>query len=82
VERRPRTKLSSEEAAHEFPSHHTDFLEQFIDHKVPIEMFSKLTEQDGSVKVDRIKGEFTFYSTARKNSRTFILNGDTDGKGS
>jgi len=52
-----RTVLSKEEVPHDFPAHHTDFLEQFIDYKVPVEMYSKLAEYDGSVIAERTKGE-------------------------
>jgi hypothetical protein len=54
-----RTILSQEETAHEFPAHHSDYLEQCIDYKVPIDMFSKLAEYDGSVMVERTKGELS-----------------------
>ena len=54
-----RTELSREEVPHEFPSAHSDFLEQFIDYKVPVEMFTPLAEYDGSVIVDRTKGELS-----------------------
>jgi hypothetical protein len=54
-----RTVLSKEEAPHNFPSPHTDFLEQFIDYKVPIEMYSKLAAYDGSVIAERTKGELS-----------------------
>ena len=37
----------------------TDFLEQFIDYKVPVDMFSKLAEYDGSVIAERTKGELS-----------------------
>jgi hypothetical protein len=52
-----RTVLSKEETPHNFPSNHTDFLEQFIDYKVPVEMYSQLAEYDGSVIIERTKGE-------------------------
>jgi hypothetical protein len=54
-----RTVLSKEEVPHDFPSHHTDFLEQFIDYKVPVEVYSSLAEYDGSVIVERTKGEIS-----------------------
>ncbi|MGB9177916.1 MAG: hypothetical protein WCB68_01620, partial [Pyrinomonadaceae bacterium] len=54
-----RTVLSREETPHDFPAHHTDFLEQFIDYRVPVEMFSPLAEYDGSVMVERTKGELS-----------------------
>jgi hypothetical protein len=52
-----RTVLTREETPHEFPAHHTDFLEQFVDYRVPVEMFSALAEFDGSVMADRTRGE-------------------------
>jgi hypothetical protein len=54
-----RTILTAEETPHEFPAHHTDFLEQFIDYRVPIEMFSALAAYDGSVVADRTRGELS-----------------------
>jgi hypothetical protein len=51
--------LSREETPHDFPAHHTDFLEQFIDYRVPVEMFSKLAEYDGSVIAERTKEELS-----------------------
>ena len=54
-----RTVLTAEETPHEFPAHHTDFLEQFIDYRVPVEMFSALAAYDGSVVVDRTRGEIS-----------------------
>jgi hypothetical protein len=54
-----RTILTAEETPHEFPSHHTDFLEQFIDYRVPVEMFSALASYDGSVVADRTRGELS-----------------------
>lgn len=54
-----RTVLSREEVPHEFPGPHTDYLEQFIDYKVPVEMYSDLAAYDGSVMVERTKGEIS-----------------------
>ena len=54
-----RTVLSREETPHDFPAQHTDFLEQFIDYKVPVEMYSLLAEYDGSVIAERTKGEIS-----------------------
>ena len=51
-----RTELSKTETPHSFPAEHTDYLEQFIDYKVPVEMYSQLAEYDGSVVVDRTRG--------------------------
>jgi hypothetical protein len=44
---------------HNFPAPHTDYLEQFINYRVPIGMYSPLAEYDGSVMVERTKGEMS-----------------------
>jgi hypothetical protein len=54
-----RTVLSKEEVPHNFPSPHTDYLEQFIAYRVPLELYSTLAEYDGSVIVERTKGEMS-----------------------
>jgi hypothetical protein len=54
-----RTELTNIETPHNFPSEHKDFLEQFIDYKVPLEMVSTLAEFDGSIVVDRTRGEMS-----------------------
>ena len=54
-----RTVLSREEVPHDFPSAHMDFIQQFIDYRVPVDMFSKLAEYDGSVIAERTKGELS-----------------------
>jgi hypothetical protein len=54
-----RSVLSREEVPHKFPAEHTDYLEQFIDYKVPLDMYSQLAEYDGSVMVERTKGEIS-----------------------
>ncbi len=52
-----RTELTSDVVLHDFPSPHSDFLTQFIDYRVPVEMFSVIGEYDGSCLVDRTAGE-------------------------
>jgi hypothetical protein len=54
-----RTVLSREEVPHDSPAHHTDYLEQFIDYRVPVDRFSALAEFDGSVMIERTKGEIS-----------------------
>ena len=54
-----RTELSNQEVPHNFPAPHTDFLEQFINYQVPVDMYSKLAEYDGSVIIERTKGEMS-----------------------
>jgi len=52
-----RTELTSDVVLHDFPSPHSDFLTQYIDYRVPVEMFTTLGEYDGSCLVDRTAGE-------------------------
>jgi hypothetical protein len=54
-----RTVLTKEEIPHNFPSPHTDFLEQFIDYRVPLEKYTDLARFDGSVMIERTKGEMS-----------------------
>lgn len=54
-----RTILTKDEIPHNFPAEHTDFLEQFIDYDVPVEMYSKLASFDGSVIAERTRGEMS-----------------------
>ncbi len=54
-----RTIVFRDEIAHHFPKHHTDYLEQVIDYKVPLAKFSELAAFDGSVIAKRTKGELS-----------------------
>jgi hypothetical protein len=54
-----RTILYREEVPHHFPMKHTDLLEQFVDYRVPPEKFDELARYDGSVIVERTKGEIS-----------------------
>lgn len=51
------TVLRNEMIPHDFPKPHHDMLEQRIDYRVPAEKFDDLARFDGSVIVDRTKGE-------------------------
>lgn len=53
------TILSRDEVPHDFPKPHTDVLEQAIDYRVPPHMFDELANYDGSVIVERTKGEMS-----------------------
>ncbi len=53
------TELVNEEIAHEFPKSHKDMLKQTIDYRVPPGETDELAEYDGSVIVDRTKGEIS-----------------------
>lgn len=52
-----RTICYRDEVLHNFPAPHTDVIEQFIDYQVPAEKLGELAAYDGSVIVERTKGE-------------------------
>jgi hypothetical protein len=54
-----RTVLTREETPHEFPMAHTDLLEQVVDYQVPPAAFDELAQYDGSVIIERTKGEMS-----------------------
>src|SRR5215218_7123660 len=52
-----RTELTSDAVVHHWPAPHTDFLTQYIDYRVPPELTHLITMFDGSILVDRTRGE-------------------------
>jgi hypothetical protein len=54
-----RTVIYAEEVLHQFPTPHQDVLEQYIAYRVPVEKITDLAAFDGSVLVDRTKGEIS-----------------------
>jgi hypothetical protein len=52
-----RTELSRDIVVHNWPTLHTDFLTQVIDYRVPPDMFHLVARFDGSILLDRTKGE-------------------------
>ncbi|MFN2440518.1 MAG: hypothetical protein ABR503_15040 [Chitinophagaceae bacterium] len=54
-----KTILYKEEVPHDFPKPHTDLLQQFIDYKTPVDKYDELAAYDGSVVVERTKGEMS-----------------------
>lgn len=54
-----RTIVYKEEVDHHFPMPHKDVLEQFVNRNVPVEKFTELAQYDGSVIVERTKGEIS-----------------------
>ena len=52
-----RTIVYRDEIPHNFPQPHTDMLENVINYKVPVEKFDDLAEYDGSLYIDRTRGE-------------------------
>jgi hypothetical protein len=54
-----RTVLYRDVVPHDFPVPHPDLLEQFIDYQAPPDRFDELAQYDGSVIVERTKGEIS-----------------------
>ncbi|CAN5334960.1 hypothetical protein BH24GEM2_BH24GEM2_16400 [soil metagenome] len=54
-----RTVISAQAVQHNFPMPHPDVMEQVIDYRVPPAMFTALAMYDGSVIVERTKGEMS-----------------------
>jgi len=54
-----RTVVFAREYAHEFPMHHTDVMQQWIDYKAPWDMYDELAMYDGSVVLERTAGEMS-----------------------
>ncbi|SDK37737.1 hypothetical protein [Sediminibacillus albus] len=52
-----RTIVYRDEIPHDFPQPHTDVIENYINYSVPTEKFSELAKFDGSVIVERTRGE-------------------------
>lgn len=51
--------MLKEEIEHNFPMPHKDVMEQVIDYKAPPEKFDELARYDGSVIVERTRGELS-----------------------
>lgn len=54
-----RTELFRDTVPHQFPMEHPDLLEQFIDYHVPPELYGCIARFDGSVMLERTKGEMS-----------------------
>jgi hypothetical protein len=52
-----KTVVHRDQTPHNFPKPHTDTLEQFIDYRVPLDKMDDLAAFDGSIVVDRTRGE-------------------------
>ncbi len=52
-----RTIVYRDEIPHDFPQPHTDVIENYINYTVPVDKFSELAKFDGSVIVERTRGE-------------------------
>lgn len=53
------TAVARDEAPHEFPMAHTDYLTQTVKHRVPADRLAALNEYDGSVWYHRTRGELS-----------------------
>lgn len=54
-----RTLVYRVEIPHEFPMHHTDVMQQFVDYRADPEHYDRLAQYDGSVVVERTSGEIS-----------------------
>lgn len=54
-----RTIVFAKEYPHEFPAHHTDVMQQFIDYKADPALYDELAKYDGSVVLERTSGEIS-----------------------
>ena len=54
-----RTVVFAREYAHEFPAHHTDVMQQWVDYKAPPATYDELAAYDGSVVLERTSGEMS-----------------------
>jgi hypothetical protein len=68
-----RTTLYKEEVQHNFPYPHQDILAQTVNYRVPVEKIAALVKYDGSLVVDRTRGELTVHCN-NEESNTLILN--------
>lgn len=68
-----RTVLHREEVQHNFPLPHKDVLEQTVNYRVPPEKVGDLLKYDGSLVVDRTRGELTVHCD-NEEANTLTLN--------
>ncbi len=68
-----RTALFKEAATHNFPKAHQDMLEQTVDYRVPTEKVGDLLKYNGSLLVDRTRGELSAHCDSEKQN-TIALN--------
>jgi len=68
-----RTVLHREEVPHNFPYPHEDVLEQTLNYKVPVAKVADLVRYDGSLLIDRTRGELTVHCN-NEQSNILTLN--------
>ena len=72
-----RTVLHRDEMKHNFPLPHQDVLEQTVNYRVPLEKVADLLKYDGSLVVDRTRGELTVHcNNERANTLTLNIAND------
>lgn len=67
-----RTVVYREVVPHHFPHPHEDVLSQTVDYPVPMEKVRELSEFDGSLVVDRTKGELTAHCNSEEMNRALL----------
>jgi hypothetical protein len=79
-----KTTLYKEEVPHNFASAHKDVLEQTISYKVPVDKVAALVQFNGSVVVNRTRGELSSSADAEElnflalNVADDVIRGDRD----
>ncbi len=68
-----RTIAYRDEVPHDFPEPHTDVLEQFIDYHVPANKVGLVAQLEGSLVIDRTKGEVSVHCD-NEGANTLSLN--------
>ncbi|MEH7177003.1 hypothetical protein [Neobacillus vireti] len=68
-----RTIAFRDEVPHDFPEPHTDVLEQFIDYHVPADKIGLVAQLEGSIVIDRTKGEVSVHCD-NEGANTLSLN--------
>jgi hypothetical protein len=68
-----RTVLHKEGVRHNFPRPHQDILEQTVNYRVPSDKVSELVAYNGSLVVDRTRGELTAHCDSEE-ANTLTLN--------
>lgn len=67
-----RTVVYRETVPHHFPHPHEDVLSQTVDYPVPVNKVEKLMEFDGSLVIDRTKGELTAHCNSEELNRALL----------
>ncbi len=76
-----RTVLHREGPRHNFPLPHQDILEQTVSYRVPPDKLADLANYDGSLVVDRTRGELTVHCDSEEQNRLTLNIADDIVKG-